>query len=120
MQTTESLPRRIINARWWLFTACAILLFIVSYGVAVTQTQTFWSPAKRELLLALFTSAGPFGASVANWLPLSEPVSWIFGLPCLLLMFLHPVKPRTLTAIITAIGFMVWLFMGIVMIYVAV
>jgi len=120
MQTKESIPRRIINARWWLFAACSMLIFIVSYVAAVKYTQSFWPPTRQVFSLALYTCTGPFAGSVAQWLPMSEPVSWVFGIPCAFLLFLHSLKPRTLTAIITLIGFMIWLFMGIVMIYVGV
>jgi hypothetical protein len=119
MQIKESFPRRIINERWWIFSACSILMFIVSYIAAVNYTQSFWPPGKHALLLALYTCTGPFAASVANWLPVNESLNWIFGIPGSFLLFSHPLKPRTLTAIITLAGFMVWLFMGLVMVYVA-
>ena len=93
-------------------------MFIVSYIAAVKHTQLFWPPDKDVLLLALYTCTGPFAASVANWLPMSEPLNWIFGIPGSFLLFLHPLKPRTLTAIITLAGFMLWLFMGLIMVYV--
>ena len=118
MQTKESIPRIIINSRWWLFAACSILVFIVSYILAASYAQSFWPPTRKIFTLALFTCTGPFAASVANWMSMSEPVIWIFGIPISFLLFVHPLKPRTLTAIITVIGFMVWLFMGIVMVYV--
>jgi hypothetical protein len=118
MQNKESIPRRIINARWWLFSACSILIFIISYLAAAKYTQSFWPPTKRVFFLTLYTCTGPFAASVAHWLPMSESVNWAFGIPSSFLLFLHPLKPRTLTAIITLIGFMLWLFMGIVMVYV--
>ena len=120
MKTNESFPRRIINERWWLFSACSMLIFIVSYIAAVKYTQSFWPPTRKVFFLALYTCTGPFASSVANWLPMSESLNWIFGIPGSFLLFLHPLKPRTLTAIITLVGFMVWLFMGLVMIYVGV
>jgi len=114
----ESVPRRIINHRWWLFAGCMILVFIGSYFAAAKYTQIFWPPTRQMLSLTLFTCTGPFAAAVAQWVPLSEPVNWVFGIPCVMLLFLHPLRPRTLTAIITLIGFAVWMFMGIVMVYV--
>ncbi|MHB8810728.1 MAG: hypothetical protein ACYC9M_12065 [Desulfobulbaceae bacterium] len=120
MKSKESIPERIVNARWWLFAACSLLVFIVSYMVAANYAHSFWPPTRKVFFLALYTCTGPFASSVAGWLPINEPVNWVFGIPILFLLLLHPLKPRTLTAILTLLGFMIWLFMGIVMVYVKV
>ena len=97
-----------------------MLVIIVFYILAAQYAHCFWPPTQKVFALALYSCTGPFAASVANWLPMSEPLNWIFGIPISFLLFLHPLKPRTLTAITTLIGFMVWLFMGIVIVYVGV
>ena len=118
MQTQKAILRKIINSRWILFPVSSIIIFISSYIVANVYAKSIMLPPKQIFPLALYTCTGPFAASVAGWMTISESVNWVFGVPCLLLIFLHPLRPRTLTAVITLIGFMVWLFMGIVMVYV--
>jgi hypothetical protein len=114
----NTLLNKVACGRWWLFTACSLLTFIVSYIVAASYSHAFFPPSKKVLVLTLYTWAGPFAALVARWVPFNSPGSWIFGILGLFLVLLHPIKPRELTAIISLLGFVVWQFMGLVWVYV--
>lgn len=117
-ETKKSFIRTLIYGRWSLFVAGFVFIFIASYIVAAIYGHSFFPPSKQVIVLTLYTFAGPFAALVAHWVPINAPGSWLYGILGVFLLFLHPIKPRELTAIISLIGFLIWLLMGIVWVYV--
>lgn len=110
--------RTIIEKRWWLVAGFSALTFIISYVVAALYCDSLWYPSRKVVVLALYTFVGPFAGLVAGWVPINESANWFFGVAGIALLLAHPAKPRALTAAISSIGFMLWLFMGIVWVYV--
>lgn len=86
--------------------------------IAANYVHSFFPPSRQVMFLTLYTFAGPFAALVADWVPMNALGSWLYGTLGVFLLLLHPIKPRELTAIISFIGFLVWLLMGIVWVYV--
>jgi hypothetical protein len=117
-KTKKSFIETLIYGRWWLFAAGSVFTLIASYIVAAIHVHSFFPPSKQVIVLTLYTFAGPFAGLVAHWVPMNAPGSWLYGILGLFFLLLHPIKPRELTAIISLIGFLVWLLMGVVWVYV--
>ena len=107
-----------IIKRWKLFFNCLCANLIISALITIKSIQIWSLDIPSAIGIFLQTNSGAFAGIWISYIGINEPFIWYIGIPNLILLFLHPIKPNEKTGAITILGFVIWLIMGISLAYI--
>ena len=104
--------------RWKLFFKCLCANLTISALITMKSIQVWFLDIPSAISLFLQTNSGAFAGIWVFSIGINSPFIWCIGIPNLILLFLHPIKPNQKTGAITILGFVIWLIMGISLAYI--
>ena len=107
-----------IIQRWKLFFYCLCVNLIISALITIKSIQVWSLNTPFAISIFLQTNSGAFAGIWVLNIGINSPSVWCIGIPNLILMFLHPIKPNEKTGAITILGFVIWLIMGLSFAYI--
>ncbi len=100
------------NKNWKLFKGCFLTL-IIGTGLLTIRSAQIWDFSLTSYFIVWTLSCiGDFSLGfVGNGF--SDPSIYIWGIPNLIALFAHPMKPNKFTGVITILAFLMWLLTGL-------
>ena len=104
--------------RWKLFFNCLSANLTISALITIIGIAGGSLDIPSAIKIFLQTNIGAFAGIGVFSIGINNAFIWCIGIPNLILLFLHPIKPNKTTGVITILGFVIWLIIGLSLAYI--